>query len=548
MRVLLSVVVTGLCLGATAEPLTVIAGEASIQPLLGDGNLYKNGEVGEVVSVSQAGPVTFRVRAKAVQGRDGQWPVMTLRVDDIPWQRARVAEEDWTAYDFSFDLTAAVHKVGVGLENDPDGEQGALDLYLGTLTLEPGEGTVFALSDLGAWVAGAKVREDAVVALTNGRIRENRMGPATVVVRDGAGNPLPGARVSVRLARHAFLFGANLCGWQQFGDSRDREYLNRFRDLFNYATLPFYWQLYELEQGRPNYSYTEETVAWCKANHIAMKAHPVLWNNEVGIPPWANGKLPGAAAQEKRVRELLAHFAEDIHYWEIVNEPVNQPGIDVGPPHRWAREAAPDAAFVLNEYGILWEGHPDFFKFVAQSIYDGVPFDALGFQAHAPLHMAFPADHVWAILDSYAALDKVIHITEFTPGSNGRTVQGSPWRGTWTEQQQADYAETFYRTCFAHPAVEAISWWDFSDRGAWVDQGGLIREDCSPKPAYDRLKQLIKTEWTTQEMLTAGDDGTAAFRGFYGDYEVIVLHEGTRKEVEWRLEKGGDPKMALVLE
>jgi GH35 family endo-1,4-beta-xylanase len=548
MRHLLALFAAIISFSAVPEPLTFLASEASIQPIFGDGHLYKNGEVAEVIEVTQAGPVTLRVRAKAVPAADGTWPIMTLRVDDIPWQRVEVNQEDWAAFDFTFHLTATVHKVGVGLENDPDGEEGALDLHLGTLSIEPGEGSAFTKTGLNAWVAGAKAREDAVLALTSERIREHRTGPATITVRDGAGKALAGARVSVRHTRHAFLFGANICGWEQFGDHRDREYLSHFRELFNYATLPFYWPLYEPEQGRPNYAHTEAVMAWCKANHIEMKAHTVLWNNENGIPPWSDGKLPGAAVQEKRVRDLLGRFAGDIRYWEIVNEPVNQPGIDIGPPHHWAREAAPEAQFVLNEYGIVWEGHPEFFHFCAKAIQDGVPIDALGFQAHAPLHMAFPADRVWAILDNYATLGKAIHLTEFTPGSNGLTVQGAPWRGAWTAEQQAEYAEVFYRTCFAHPAVEAISWWDFSDHGAWVDQGGLITEHCTPKPAYARLKQLIKSEWTTQETLTAGDNGTATFRGYYGDYEVIALHEGVRRETAWRFEKGGEATLEIVME
>jgi len=96
--------------------------------------------------------------------------------------------------------------------------------------------------------------------------------------------------------------------------------------------------------------------------------------------------------------------------------------------------------------------------------------------------MAFPLDHVQTILDMYATLGKEIHITEFTPQSNGEKVTGSPWRGVWDEAQQADYAKKFYRVCFAHPAVIGITWWDFCDQGSWREGGGMLRKDLSHEP------------------------------------------------------------------
>ncbi|MCD6507549.1 hypothetical protein J7M22_13115 [Candidatus Poribacteria bacterium] len=46
---------------------------------------------------------------------------------------------------------------------------------------------------------------------------------------------------------------------------------------------------------------------------------------------------------------------------------------------------------------------------------------------------------------------------------------------------------------FSHPSVEAITWWDFSDRGAWQGTAaGFLRKDMSPKPAYERLTELVK--------------------------------------------------------
>ena len=40
---------------------------------------------------------------------------------------------------------------------------------------------------------------------------------------------------------------------------------------------------------------------------------------------------------------------------------------------------------------------------------------------------------------------------------------------------QADYAVKFYRVCFAHPSMRAITWWDLCDQGSWLPGGGMLR-------------------------------------------------------------------------
>ena len=71
---------------------------------------------------------------------------------------------------------------------------------------------------------------------------------------------------------------------------------------------------------------------------------------------------------------------------------------------------------------------------------------------------------------------------------------------------------------FSHPAVEAITWWDLTDRGAWKRApAGLLRADMSPKPAYEELKKLVKDKWWTRAAQKTAADGTASFRGFLGE-------------------------------
>ncbi|HMD81226.1 MAG TPA: endo-1,4-beta-xylanase, partial [Anaerolineales bacterium] len=90
-------------------------------------------------------------------------------------------------------------------------------------------------------------------------------------------------------------------------------------------------------------------------------------------------------------------------------------------------------------------------------------------------------------------------------------------------QAQADFVEQLYRQCFGHPAVASINYWGLSDRQSWIKEGGLIDEEYRPKPVFERLKQLIKGEWLTQPFTACTDEnGEVAFRGFYGNYELVI--------------------------
>ena len=95
---------------------------------------------------------------------------------------------------------------------------------------------------------------------------------------------------------------------------------------------------------------------------------------------------------------------------------------------------------------------------------------------------------------------KPLHFTEATilSGELGYELKksrpGFDWKSTSEgERRKAADVERFYTVLFSHPAVEAITWWDAGDQGAWQGApAGLLRADMSPKPAYDVLLGLVK--------------------------------------------------------
>ena len=85
------------------------------------------------------------------------------------------------------------------------------------------------------------------------------------------------------------------------------------------------------------------------------------------------------------------------------------------------------------------------------------------------------------------------------------------------------YGEAIYTLLYSHPAVEAITWWDFADYHAWQGApAGLIRADMSPKPLYERLMELVWDEWATRYEGTLGDGGGLAVPCAAGEHAIEV--------------------------
>jgi endo-1,4-beta-xylanase len=150
------------------------------------------------------------------------------------------------------------------------------------------------------------------------------------------------------------------------------------------------------------------------------------------------------------------------------------------------------------------------------------------------------------VCERFAPFGVPLHFTETTIVSGPRTDAG--WETTPEgEQKQADEVERFYTVLFSHPAVQAITWWDFADRNAWQGApAGFLRKDLSPKPVYDRLMGLIKGEWWTQEEGTA-TGGRLTVRAFYGQYRITAKAGGREATVEFHLTKDGEHSVTVRL-
>lgn len=505
----------------------------------GGWGLWSNGFLGVYLRAGTAGACRFIFSAYG-SPVNGVWPHVVVQADGEMQGMATVKSATWATYEVPVILPRGVSLLTVAFTNDACTTTEDCNVFFQSFTLRAPEGVdAPSRATRAEWAEAALAREQETLHRTQADIDRYRKGDGVLRVTDVRGHPVAGARVTLEQTSHDFLFGCNIFKFDRYRVAKlDDEYKQRLADLFNYATLGFYWRGYEWQRGKPDYAYTDSVVAWCREHGIAMKGHPLLWNCPDGFPVWAKDGLPTPAEQQQRVTEIMQRYRETITRWEVVNEPAHLPGLEIDQPYRWARAVNSRAILIVNDYDVLASGCPEFYRLLAQAAGNGVPFDGIGIQAHEPRAMRFPLDGVRRTLDRYAALGKSLHITEFTPCSDNQPITSSPVPGTWDEAAQADYAERFYRVCFAHPAVAAITWWDLSDNGAWRPGGGMLRADMSPKPVYTALHKLIHQEWQTSVALATNRQGRMRWRGFYGAYRVIIEKQGRQSTAVLHLANG----------
>ncbi|HSW44230.1 MAG TPA: endo-1,4-beta-xylanase [Phycisphaerae bacterium] len=411
---------------------------------------------------------------------------------------------------------------------------------------------------LGGMLPSARAAEppddNAILADAAARIEKHRKADAVARVVDSEGKPIAGATVAIRQTRHAFLFGCNIFMWGQCKTpEQTAAYQKRFADVFNFATLPFYWWSYEPQQGKPQYDRSEQIARWCRGNGIHTKGHPLAWN--YSEPKW----LPDDAGQVLalqygRVGDCVTRLHGLIDRWDVVNEAAqyNRDMLKSMAPKltaAWeqagqieftrrcfeaARSAAPDATLLINDYDTT-----EACEKLIERLVDGKGkrmYDVIGIQSH--MHGGiWPDRKIWEVCERFSRFGVPLHFTETTllSGEPGWELAdkrpGFKWESTPDGlKRQAEQTERFYTILFSHPAVEAVTWWDFSDQGAWQRApAGWLDPDMSPKPVYDVMRKLIRQTWWTRLDETTDAAGQVRFRGFKGEYRLSATTPDGRK-------------------
>lgn len=380
--------------------------------------------------------------------------------------------------------------------------------------------------------------------------------------------------VTVKQIKHDFLFGCAefscvpLANGELHGQENElaEDRFEKFFEIFNFVTLPFYWGRFEPTRGKPDTNRLVKAAKWLVSKGCTLKGHPLCWHTVTA--PWlmdmTNDEI--LKTQINRIRRDVSAFSGLIDMWDVVNEAVIMPVFDkydngvtrickeVGrikllrETFLAARKANPSAMLLLNDF----ETSEDYAFLIEACLEAGIPIDAIGIQSH--MHQGYwGIEKTQRVLERFSRFALPLHFTETTLVSGHimpreivdlNDYKVTDWPSTPEgEERQAQEAVLHYKTLFAHPMVESITYWNFVD-GGWLNApAGFLRQDGTAKPMYNEIHNLIKQEWWTKSTTCITDDeGIINIKGYLGEYEVTC--DGITSQ--FVLEKSDNPVVITI--
>lgn len=419
-------------------------------------------------------------------------------------------------------------------------------------------------------------------------IEAYRKGTASITLATTNGVLSSGAKVEIEQIRHHFRFGANLFMLDEFESAeKNAIYRERFPELFNIATLPFYWNTLEPTEGHPRYAADSEKIYrrpapdlcldYCREKGIEPKCHCL--NYEGFTPDWLRWNPDYDVFKEKlerRFRDIAERYAGQIPSFEVTNEhfwgkygnrtysrAYDEPDF-VEYSYRLAEKYFPNNHLIINDYQ-LWA--PDtynprnaYWLLIENLLLKGCRVDSVGMQYHsfypresegACAELRYNPERMFRLMDLYEQFGLPLQVTEMTIPAYSLAPED--------EEVQAEILERVYPMFFSQKNMEAIIYWNVVDgyaafaplgdmtAGENTFAGGLLRFDMTEKPAWKTLDRLINKEWHTSLSLSVPGSMTS-FRGFYGDYRVRVTTENGRvSEHTISLTPGSDNRFTLIV-
>ena len=438
------------------------------------------------------------------------------------------------------------------------------------------------------WMKGFEEEKELLSGRVQKDIETHRKGFCKLRILNADGTPLKNSSVTVRQKHHDFQYGANIFMLDEFPDEeQNQRYREAFKNHFNLATVPFYWDTLEPDRGAPRFARDSKRVyrrpapelclEYCEENGVDAKLHCLVYDRF--IPDWTPKENMAAmeAAYEKRIREIAERYNGRLTEVEVINEVLCEKNWSAQSVISQKRDIVPwafalsrkyfsEMPLVINESSELVhlakeDYRNPYFLVLENALLQGVSIDKIGIQHHCFIGSKANTPEKYAAeveagdkgmftpsvllrgLDLLAEFGLPLELTELTIPTFGPDEED--------EQLQADLLEGLYTVAFSHPAMETVVYWNLPDGYAYTSaradenrcRGGLFHKDMTPKLAALRLKELFETRWHTELTLTTDENGYAEFRGFYGDYGLSV--QG--KETTFGLHKGKNNSLNIQL-
>jgi endo-1,4-beta-xylanase len=382
------------------------------------------------------------------------------------------------------------------------------------------------------------------------RIDKLRKADMKVRVVDAQDKPVAGAKVEVKMTRHAFPFGTAISSKNILGDSEDQvRYRTELKRLFNEVVVEndmkmplLMWQGYDLPM---------KALDWLDANQLPVRGHNLVWPGKEWMPELVNKR---AESDPESFRLMLnAHVSFAASYfkgrvvdWDVINEPYTNRLVEekLGRQayieyFKLAHAADPKAKLYINDFAILETGNQlstphmeHYFETIKFLLDNKAPVQGIGIQGHFASNFSSP-DVMLKILDRFGSFGLPIKITEFDINTTDRELQ-------------ADFMRDFMTVCFSHPSLEGVLQWGFWRRAHWIPDAALFDSDWTLLPHGKVYEELVTKTWATNATLATDASGTAGVRAFKGDYQISVTVNGKESIVSAKLANDGDTLVVKI--
>jgi endo-1,4-beta-xylanase len=248
-----------------------------------------------------------------------------------------------------------------------------------------------------------------------------------------------------------------------------------------------------------NWRDADSIAAFARRHALKLRGHTLCWHNQA--PAWlfkdADGKQVTKTVLLQRLKEhifsVVTRYKGTIYAWDVVNEVISdKPGEYFRPSlwyqicgeefvakaFEWAHEADPDALLFYNDYN---EINPVKREKIIRLIKDlqakGIPIHGVGLQAHWAVNEP-TKEQLDKTLADFSTLGLKIQITEldisvYPKEHDARENRPEDTNTSFTPEKEQKQLEV-YKMCFElfrkyRQQIQAITFWNISDRSSWLD-------------------------------------------------------------------------------
>lgn len=312
------------------------------------------------------------------------------------------------------------------------------------------------------------------------------------------------------------------CRLNQSVPSGDEE--RAFCEAFSAAVVPVEWQLIEPVEGEYNWDLNDAQVAWCENHRLHMVGGPLIDLAPSGLPAWLwqweSDVLNLQSFVCDFVETAISRYCGRIRTWEVAARANSGGALTLSEEDRLslvarvlevARQIDEEITLLMTvdqpwgEYQARGHHRLSPFQFADALVRSGVGLSALNLEfgiGYQPRGTP-PRDRMALsrLIDRWSSLGLPLEVTLAVPSSVAgefEQIDGdlevpatATWKSPWSEAAQAQWLDENVPLLLAKDSVVGIFWSHLSDAGVHrFPRAGLLREDGSTKPAWERLKSI----------------------------------------------------------